>query len=177
MPPICVGRIDYFSFTKRNFGAQQMKASLGRLLATAAITLLMITAPHRASAEDLNSPVGLWKTIDDNTGKPRGLVRIFEQDGKLFGRLEKSFKPGSENERCEKCTDARKNQPIFGLLIIRDMVRAEDDYRGGDILDPENGSVYRCKLKLDDGGKKLRVRGFIGFSLIGRTQVWERENP
>lgn len=154
-----------------------MKASLGRLLATAAITLLMITAPHRASAEDLNSPVGLWKTIDDNTGKPRGLVRIFEQDGKLFGRLEKSFKPGSENERCEKCTDARKNRPIFGLLIIRDMVRAEDDYRGGDILDPENGSVYRCKLKLDDDGKKLRVRGFIGFSLIGRTQVWERENP
>jgi len=177
MPPTCVGRIDYFPFTKRNFGAQQMKASLGRLLATAAITLLMITAPHRASAEDLNSPIGLWKTIDDNTGKPRGLVRIFEQDGKLFGRLEKSFKPGSENERCEKCTDARKNQPIFGLLIIRDMVRAEDDYRGGDILDPENGSVYRCKLKLDDDGKKLRVRGFIGFSLIGRTQVWERENP
>jgi len=130
---------------------------------------------YSADAVDTGSPIGVWKTIDDKTGQPKGLVRIYEQEGKLFGKLEKSFKPGSDSRRCDKCTDERKDQPITGLLIIRNMKVVEGGYEGGDILDPENGKVYRCNFKLDDGGKKLRVRGFIGISLLGRTQVWERD--
>jgi len=143
-----------------------------RNLAAASIVLLI--AFHGAGAADLNSPIGLWTTIDDNTGKPRGQVRIYEHAGKLFGKLEKSFRPDAESRRCTKCTDERKDNPVIGLVIIRNVMRDGDDYQGGDILDPDNGSVYRCRLKLENGGKKLKVRGFIGISLFGRTQTWER---
>jgi uncharacterized protein (DUF2147 family) len=127
-------------------------------------------------AADPASPIGLWKTFDDRTGKARAIVRIYEQNGRLYGRIERSFAPGADKRVCAVCTDERKNQPILGLLIIRDMRRADGGYAGGDILDPESGSVYRCKFHLEEGGEKLLVRGFIGISLLGRTQTWERQS-
>ena len=141
------------------------------LVAALMASLTLVSVVHAAETD---SPVGLWTTIDDTTGKPRGQVRIYEQSGKLYGKLEKSFQPGADSRGCTKCTDERKNNAIIGLILIRNMVRHGDEYEGGDILDPESGSVYRCKLVLEDGGKKLKVRGFIGVSLLGRTQVWER---
>lgn len=126
-------------------------------------------------AADANSPVGEWRTFDDKTGKARAIVGIYEQDGKLFGKIERSFTPGAEGRVCALCTDDRKNKPMLGLVIIRNMKRTDDGYAGGDILDPDTGSVYRCKLHLDEGGAKLVVRGFIGISLLGRTQIWERQ--
>jgi uncharacterized protein (DUF2147 family) len=126
-------------------------------------------------AADLSSPVGDWKTFDDKTGKARAIVRIYEQDGKLFGKIERSMSPGAESRVCTACTDDRKDQPKLGLVIIRNMKRTDDGYAGGDILDPDNGSVYRCKFHLEDGGARLVVRGFIGISLLGRTQIWERQ--
>jgi uncharacterized protein (DUF2147 family) len=127
-------------------------------------------------AADTNSPIGLWKTIDDKTGAARAIVRIYEQDGRLFGRIEHSFTPGAENRVCAECTDERKNQPIIGLIIIRNMKSMDGEYGGGDILDPDNGSVYRCKLRLDQNGSQLVVRGYIGISLLGRTQIWHRQS-
>jgi uncharacterized protein (DUF2147 family) len=123
------------------------------------------------------SPVGLWKTIDDQTGKPRGLVRITEINGQYQGSVEKSFpKPGEDpNPKCEKCEGARRNQPVLGMTILWGLQRQGDEYQGGEILDPETGKVYRVKMKLEDNGKKLDVRGFIGFSLFGRSQTWLRE--
>lgn len=121
------------------------------------------------------SPFGEWKTFDDKTGNARAIVRIYEQDGKLFGKIERSLTPGAESRVCAACTDDRKDRPMLGLIIIRNMKRTDDGYAGGDILDPETGSVYRCKLHLEDGGAKLVVRGFIGISLLGRTQIWERQ--
>jgi uncharacterized protein (DUF2147 family) len=103
-------------------------------------------------------------------------VRIYEQDGKLFGKIERSLMPGAENRFCTACTDYRKDQPMLGLIIIRNMNRTDDGYAGGDILDPESGSVYRCKFHLEEGGAKLVLRGFIGISLLGRTQIWERQS-
>lgn len=132
--------------------------------------------PTPAFAADPASPIGLWKTFDDKTGSARAIVRIYAEDGRLYGRIERSFTPGAEKRVCAVCTDERKNQPIVGLLIIRDMKRTDDGYAGGDILDPESGSVYRCKLHLEQGGEKLVVRGFIGISLLGRTQIWERQS-
>jgi uncharacterized protein (DUF2147 family) len=128
-----------------------------------------------ALAADASSPVGEWKTFDDKTGKARAIVRIYEQDGKLFGKIERSLVPGAESRVCAVCTDDRKDQSMLGLVIIRNMKRTDDGYAGGDILDPDTGSVYRCKLHLDQGGTKLVVRGFIGISLLGRTQTWERQ--
>jgi uncharacterized protein (DUF2147 family) len=127
-------------------------------------------------AADVQSPIGLWKTIDDKTGMPRALVRIYLRDGKYFGKIEQSFTPGAETRVCSKCTDERKNQPIIGLLIIRNVVQRDGEYGGGDILDPDNGSVYRCKFHLENDGTILVVRGFIGFSLLGRSQTWHRQS-
>jgi uncharacterized protein (DUF2147 family) len=144
------------------------------------VTLLLLfglaSAPALvAYAAGTPSPLGLWKTFDDKTGKPRALVRVYLQDGKYFGKIEQSFTPGAETRVCAVCTDERKNQPIIGLLIIRNVSLRDGEYGGGDILDPDSGSVYRCKFHLENDGAVLVVRGFIGFSLLGRSQTWQRQ--
>ena len=138
------------------------------------ITLILITFAAYAAA-DL-SPLGLWKTIDDATGEPRGLVRIREVNGQYEGRIEKIFpKPGDEpNPKCDKCAGVLHDQPVIGMIILWDLTKQGDEYQGGQILDPENGKTYRARMKLMDNGQKLDVRGFIGFSLFGRSQIWIR---
>ena len=128
-------------------------------------------------AADLSSPVGLWKTIDDKSGKPGGLIRIGLVDGYYQGTIEKIFpEPGEDpNPKCVKCEAPRQNAPVIGLTFMWGLTKQGEGYQGGEILDPKTGRIYRAKLTLDDGGKKLNVRGFIGFSLLGRTQVWYRE--
>ena len=135
----------------------------------------ILTCPI-ADAADL-SPIGLWKTIDDQSGKPRGLVRITETNGEYQGRVEKSFpKPGEDPyPKCEKCEGPRHNQPVIGMTILWGLKKQGDEYQGAEILDPENGKIYRARMRLVDDGKKLDVRGFIGFSLFGRSQIWLRE--
>jgi uncharacterized protein (DUF2147 family) len=132
--------------------------------------------PGAAVAAASDSPIGLWKTVDDKTGKPRAIVRIYEQDGRLFGKIESSFTPDAEHHVCAVCSDERKNQPILGLIIIRNMKHTDDEYSGGDILDPDTGSIYHCKMHVE-GGTRLLVRGYIGFSLLGRNQTWQRVPP
>ncbi|HWJ34509.1 MAG TPA: DUF2147 domain-containing protein [Steroidobacteraceae bacterium] len=136
---------------------------------------LLAAIPMAAVGSEPMSPVGVWKTFDDKTGSARAMVRIYEQDGKLFGRIEQSFAPGSEHRVCAVCSDERKNQPIIGLIIIRNMKADGNEYGGGDILDPESGSVYRCKMHLEQDGTRLILRGYIGFSLLGRSQTWQRQ--
>ena len=123
-----------------------------------------------------NSPVGLWKTIDDATGKPRSLIRISDKNGELIATIEKGLLPtDSPNDTCEKCTDERKGKSLIGMVIMDGMKPKGDVYEGGHILDPDNGQVYKCKIKLHSTVKQLEVRGFIGISLIGRSQMWVRE--
>jgi len=116
----------------------------------------------------------VWKTIDDKTGRPKALVRIFERNGELFGKVEDGLDERKERF-CNLCQDERKNRPIVGMEIIRHMKKSGDEYVGGDILDPDTGKVYRCKLRVENGGKKLDVRGFLGLTLLGRTQTWIRQ--
>jgi uncharacterized protein (DUF2147 family) len=139
--------------------------------------MILMVVSLSAYAADLSSPVGLWKTIDDNSGKPGGLIRIELIDGQYQGKIEKIFtEPGEDpNPKCVKCEGSRHNQPIVGLTFMWSLTKQGDEYQGGEILDPKTGKIYRAKLKLEDGGKKLNVRGFIGFSLLGRTQAWYRE--
>jgi uncharacterized protein (DUF2147 family) len=150
-----------------------MRAFIG--IAGLIVLCLAAAPPAIAGAPDATSPVGVWKTFDDKTGKPRALVRIYEQGGKLFGRIEQTFTPGGEHRICVPCADERKNQPIVGLLIIRNIRQDGSEYSGGDILDPESGSVYRCKMHLEQDGSRLILRGYIGFSLLGRSQTWQRQ--
>ena len=127
--------------------------------------------------ETLNTPVGLWKNIDDVTGKSKALIRITETNGVLSGKIERLFRDPSEdqNPKCIKCEGANKDQPVLGMTIIVGLKKDGDIYNGGTILDPDNGNVYKSKLVLEDGGKKLTVRGYIGIPWIGRSQVWVRE--
>jgi uncharacterized protein (DUF2147 family) len=150
-----------------------MKTSI-RIAGLAMLAVALHGAP--ATANDPASPIGLWKTIDDKTGNARAIVRIYEQGGKLFGRIERSFTPGAENRVCEECKDERKDQPIIGLVIIRNIQSKDGEYAGGDILDPDTGTIYRCKFHLDQDGTRLIVRGYIGISLLGRSQTWQRQD-
>ena len=146
-----------------------MRAPLHTLLAIAAMAALP------AFAQD--TPVGLWKNIDDVSGKPKALIRITETNGVLEGKIEKLFRGADEEQNpvCDKCSDARKNQPIIGMTMLTGLKKDGAEYTGGEILDPNNGKVYRSKLKVADGGKKLEVRGYIGMPLLGRSQTWVRE--
>ncbi len=122
------------------------------------------------------TPVGLWKTIDDDGKTAKSQVRISEQGGTLVGSIDKLLDPTAPADaKCDKCTDDRKNQPVLGLQIIRGVKPDGDGLWGhGEILDPNNGKTYRTRLKPVDGGKKLEVRGYIGAPLFGRTQTWVR---
>lgn len=133
--------------------------------------LVLVVLPVAGS---YGSPAGLWKTFDDRTHKARGVVRIFEENGALSGRIESSFIPEEEKERCDKCSGDRKGAPIIGLVIMRGVRKHGSEYEGGDILDPETGSIYKCKMTLSSDGEKLFVRGYLGLSLLGRTQTWVR---
>ena len=125
-------------------------------------------------AENL-SPVGLWKTIDDKTGKPRSLIRINESNGEYTATIEKGLLATDTGEAiCDKCSDERKNQKLLGMTIVKGLKKNGPQYDGGEILDPDNGKTYRCKMKLDETGNSLEVRGFIGISLLGRSQIWNR---
>jgi uncharacterized protein (DUF2147 family) len=134
---------------------------------TVLLSLGISISTHVSSAADLNSPIGLWKT-------ERGLVRVYESQGALFARIERSFTPGDETRLCTACKDDRKDQPIVGLVVMRNVKYADGSYEGGDILDTQSGSVYRCKLAVDQSGSRLTIRGFIGMALFGRTVVWSR---
>jgi uncharacterized protein (DUF2147 family) len=119
------------------------------------------------------SPVGLWKSIDDETKAEKSLVRISESGGVLNGKIEKLLDPKSKQDAtCEKCSDDRKDKPVVGLTIIRNAKANGEVWEGGDILDPNNGKVYKLRLKPIDSGKALEVRGYIGP--FYRNQTWIR---
>ncbi len=134
-------------------------------------------APQASAALDAQSPTGLWRNIDDETKKPKALVRITERDGVYYGRIEKILTEKTDAV-CDQCTDERKGQPVQGMQIIDGMRASADEpglYEGGRILDPNNGKVYRSRMRVVDGGEHLEVRGYVGAPLFGRTQTWVRE--
>ena len=123
-----------------------------------------------------SSPAGLWRTIDDETKQEKSLVRITDNAGVFSGKIEKLTDPTKQDAKCDKCSDARKDQKILGMTIIEGVKKAsgEDVWDGGTILDPNKGEVYKVRLTPVDGGKKLEVRGYVGMPLLGRTQTWIR---
>jgi len=146
-----------------------------RLTRTAVVAIglaagMIAAAPAFAA----DSPVGLWKNIDDETKKPKALIRITDSGGKLTGRIEKILTE-KVDAVCDLCTDSRKGKPVQGMTILSGLRQDGDEWVDGEILDPNNGKVYKAKVKLVDGGKQLDVRGFVGVSLFGRTQTWVRE--
>jgi uncharacterized protein (DUF2147 family) len=146
------------------------RLALGAVLAAAALGL----AAPPAAAQSLASPVGLWRNIDDATKQPKALIRITEAAGVLTGRIEKILTDKTD-AICDLCTDDRKGKPVQGMTILTGLKKDGEEWAGGEILDPNNGKVYKAKAKLVDDGRKLDVRGFIGIAALGRTQTWIRE--
>jgi uncharacterized protein (DUF2147 family) len=137
--------------------------------------IALVIAISCVSALAQMTPVGLWKTIDDDGKTEKSLVRITDNGGVLTGVIEKIFDPAKQDSKCDQCSDERKDKPVLGLTIIRNVRQDADDkslWTGGEILDPNNGKSYKTRLTPADGGKTLQMRGYIGF--FYRTQVWQR---
>lgn len=137
----------------------------------AALSLCLFASLAQAQA----TPVGLWKTIDDESKQEKSLVRLSEAGGVVTGKIDKLLDPAKQNDVCDKCTDERKGKPIVGMTIVRNTRQNADDkafWTGGDITDPNNGKTYKLRLKPIDGGKALEVRGYIGP--FYRNQTWIR---
>lgn len=129
----------------------------------ACVTLLNVQA---------QSVTGKWKTIDDQTGKPKSIVEITEKDGKIYGKVIEILTDKKE-AKCDKCPGADKGKPVKGLTIIKGLKKDGSSYSGGTITDPGTGKEYKCHIKTN-GADKLDVRGYVGIQALGRTQTWIR---
>lgn len=121
------------------------------------------------------SILGKWKTIDDATGEAKSVVEVFSKSGKIYAKVVEILDPTKKNNLCNSCSGEDRNKPILGLTIIKGLTKDGAEYNSGEILDPKNGKLYKCTLSLESKDK-LKVRGYIGFSLLGRTQYWFRVN-
>ncbi|HET6438355.1 MAG TPA: DUF2147 domain-containing protein [Anaeromyxobacter sp.] len=144
------------------------------------VCALLAALPLAALAAPTQTPVGKWRTIDDASGKPKSVVAIWEEGGKLFGKVDQLLdpKPDDPDPKCTKCQGELKDQRILGMRIMWDFRPDASDntkWSGGRILDPDNGKVYRCTLTPAEDGNKLLVRGYVGIPVLGRTQTWIRE--
>lgn len=132
--------------------------------------LMIVCFSFSTNAQQL---VGKWKTIDDETGKTKSIIQIYEQNGKYYGKIVELLLPEDKGKLCDKCSGTNKNKPIEGMVIMEGMNKDGDGFSGGKIMDPKSGKTYKCSIEFD-GKDALKVRGFIGISLIGRTQTWKR---
>ena len=142
-------------------------ASPLRALRVTLLAVLCLAVPASAA----ESPVGKWNTIDDKTGKPRSEVQIYEDGGKIFGKITGLADPTDKDGKprlCTKCGGPDKDKPVVGLIIIRDLSASGGHYKGGTITDPEDGKVYKAELWTEGGA--LKVRGYMGP--FYRTQTW-----
>lgn len=116
--------------------------------------------------------IGKWKTIDDVTKQPKAVVEIYEKSAKLYGKIITILNPDEQDKLCVKCTGTQKSQPVLGLLILK-ATPDGTDAAAGEILDPNNGKNYSCNITLESKNV-LKIRAYIGLSIIGRTQYWQR---
>ena len=139
--------------------------------------IAVLVCGFNVSAMAQMSPVGVWQTIDDKDGTVKSEIRIVETAGVVSGKIDKILDTkAKQDDNCVECTDERKDQPILGMEIMRGLKKTEgkDMWEGGTILDPKNGKVYKATVTPIEGGKKLQMRGYIGF--FYRTQIWNRVN-
>jgi uncharacterized protein (DUF2147 family) len=140
---------------------------------TTTVTVIFLAALDAVAQSA--APAGLWQTVNER-GEREALVRIVEVAGELRGNVVEVYSPPAPSGQplCEACSGALRNQPIVGMEILRGLRWDGERYSGGEILDPDEGRAYRCTLRLLQGGERLEVRGYVGISLFGRSQVWLR---
>lgn len=119
------------------------------------------------------SVLGKWKTIDDVTGEEKSIVQVYEENGIVYGKIVEIFNPDNKNKKCTECSGKLKNQPLIGLVFLYGLKKDGKEYNDGNIVDPKTGKEYDCYIELQDNNT-LKVRGYIGISIAGRTQYWKR---
>lgn len=146
------------------------------LAVAALVSALSYTTLSAFAATTDASPVGYWRTIDDKTGEAKAIVSITERNGELSGKVVRLLnREGEEpNPTCDECPGERKGRPVKGMTILWGLTKEGDEWSDGTILDPSTGDTYDATVEVTEEGRELDVRGYIGFSFIGRTQTWER---
>lgn len=119
------------------------------------------------------SILGKWKSINEETNKAESIIEIYQENGKFYGKIIQLLDPNKKGAICEKCKGKNKNKPIKGLIIINGLKKDGNEWSGGKVLDPKNGKQYKCYITLQDNDT-MKLRGYIGFSLFGRTAFWYR---
>jgi len=137
-------------------------------MTTLILFMLLLITPQTPTIEDT------WITTDDETGLEKSEVVFYQKDNKLFGKIETLLLPEDQGKRCENCKGTLKNQSIAGMVIVNNLVKTEEGWEEGTILDPKSGKEYDCYIEFIDENT-LKVRGYLGFSLLGRTQIWKRK--
>ena len=145
-------------------GLKNVNAMRSTFVIIALFFSVVLFAQHRIT--------GKWKTIDDETGKPVSVVEIYEKNNRVYGKIIELFNPKNKNRACENCLGDDKNRPLNGLVVIKGLTKSGTEYNGR-ILDPKQGRLYKCTITFENNDR-LKVRGYIGISFIGRTQYWER---
>lgn len=135
--------------------------------------VLLIVILLFSITSNAQSIIGNWKTIDDETGKEKSIVEIYQVEGKIYAKIDRLLEKGEENKVCENCKGANKNKPLKGMMIINGLTKDGDEWNDAKILDPKTGKEYKCYITLEEPNK-LKVRGYLGFALLGRTQYWHR---
>jgi uncharacterized protein (DUF2147 family) len=172
-PRLDAGARELFGLNKS--GVVMRRSLREKLIASGVVALVAVATsiPLRAAGP---TAVGLWEQVDENSGKAESWIKISERNGVYEGNFVKIFfKPGQdENWVCSKCEGSEKGAPVLGLTLIKGMLRNGLSYENGTVRDPRDGSLYRASMKISTDGKKLEMRGYLGISLFGRSQVWNR---
>jgi uncharacterized protein (DUF2147 family) len=132
------------------------------------LTFLIITTSINAQ-----NIFGKWHSTNENTGEVDSVIEVYKKDGKAFAKVVDIKDAARKDAVCEKCEDENKNRPILGLNILTGLEKDGEEWSGGNILDPRNGKIYKCYIKLIKPNK-LKLRGYIGLALFGKTAYWER---
>lgn len=117
---------------------------------------------------------GKWENIDEETGKIDSVIEVYEKEGKAYAKIIEITDAERRNAVCENCTGKNKNKPILGMHILTGLKKDGEEWSGGKILDPKNGKEYKCYITLENNDK-LKIRGYIGFAMFGRTAYWHRK--
>ena len=167
-----------FRFGQRTFDGKRHRRPSSRLGGFECIALacfLLLIGGISAEAAIL-SPVGDWEAVDDDGKTPTSIIRIYREGDSLSGKIVKLLRPDTDPDAvCERCPGPLKDTPVVGLRILWGMKEKDGQWEGGRILDPDTGNEYSCRMVVE--GDRLEVRGFLGFSLFGRTQIWRRIEP